>query len=59
MTLRIIQKFRENKEAEAEAAKASGLIPETDIIEIKTHKQKKQKGKRDIDLSKFSVVLIV
>jgi transposase len=45
-------------EAEVEAAKASGLVPETDTIDIKSHKRKKQKGKRDLDLSKFPVVRI-
>lgn len=45
-------------EAEAEAAKASGLIRETDEITIKSHKRKKQKGKRELDLSQFPVVRI-
>lgn len=45
-------------DVEAEAAKASGLIPEEDTIDVNSHKRKKEKGKRDLDLSNFPVVRI-
>lgn len=45
-------------DVELEASKVSDPGDEDETLEIKTHKRKKQKGKRDLDLSKFPVVRI-